>query len=339
MDREKYRPVVVVWNFSDHDKYVFRVRALGIPLYSFSQKASPLAKITTLTHLVRKLRPEVIHSYSFYTNLAAWVAALGTQVIAVGAVRSDIGNDKKCCGSFIGNLSARWPRGQIYNNFASAEKTRRSRSLFTPKQIWIVRNGLDLHEFATVPLSMNRRVRIVGVGSLLHIKRWDRLLVAAKLLKEEGLDFIIKIAGTGPLLSLLESQSRALGVEDQVQFAGYVDNIQNLLAESTFLAHTSDIEGCPNAVMEAMACGRAVVAADAGDISYLVEDGKTGFVVSAGDDKRFVQRLATLIQNRDLCCQMGQAARIKAEQEFGLTRLIEETLASYRLAGWKDSIA
>jgi glycosyltransferase involved in cell wall biosynthesis len=186
---------------------------------------------------------------------------------------------------------------------------------------------------------MNRRVRIVGVGSLLHIKRWDRLLVAAKLLKEEGLDFIIKIAGTGPLLSLLESQSRALGVEDQVQFAGYVDNIQNLLAESTFLAHTSDIEGCPNAVMEAMACGRAVVAADAGDISYLVEDGKTGFVVSAGDDKRFVQRLATLIQNRDLCCQMGQAARIKAEQEFGLTRLIEETLASYRLAGWKDSIA
>jgi hypothetical protein len=111
MDREKYRPVVVVWNFSDHDKYVFRVRALGIPLYSFSQKASPLAKITTLTHLVRKLRPEVIHSYSFYTNLAAWVAALGTQVIAVGAVRSDIGNDKKCCGSFIGNLSARWPRG------------------------------------------------------------------------------------------------------------------------------------------------------------------------------------------------------------------------------------
>ena len=65
--------------------------------------------------------------------------------------------------------------------------------------------------------------------------------------------------------------------------------------DQTFLAHTSDIEGCPNVVMEAMACGRAVVAMDAGDIPSLVEDRKTGFVVRCGDDATFTRRLGELI--------------------------------------------
>jgi glycosyltransferase involved in cell wall biosynthesis len=79
------------------------------------------------------------------------------------------------------------------------------------------------------------------------------------------------------------------------------------MATSTFLAHTSDVEGCPNVVMEAMACERAVVAMAAGDIPSLVEDGKTGFVVPRGDDAQFVERLVTLIINRELCRQMGEA--------------------------------
>ena len=87
--------------------------------------------------------------------------------------------------------------------------------------------------------------------------------------------------------------------------------------------------------MEAMACGRAVVAMAAGDIPSLVEHGKTGFVVPRGDDAQFVERLATLITNRELCRQMGEASRVKAEREFGLHRLVEETLNAYRQAGWR----
>ena len=48
-------------------------------------------------------------------------------------------------------------------------------------------------------------------------------------------------------------------------------------------------------------------------------------------------RMATLITNQDLCRQMGEAGRVKAEREFGLDRLVAETLAAYRAAGWKDA--
>jgi glycosyltransferase involved in cell wall biosynthesis len=88
--------------------------------------------------------------------------------------------------------------------------------------------------------------------------------------------------------------------------------------------------------MEAMACGLPVVAMEAGEISYLVEDSKTGFVVSQGDEAMFVRRLAELLSDDDLRSRLGLAAREKAQREFTLERLVLETLAVYRAAGWRD---
>jgi glycosyltransferase involved in cell wall biosynthesis len=121
-----------------------------------------------------------------------------------------------------------------------------------------------------------------------------------------------------------------------VQFLGVRQDIPELLAESSFLIHTAEEEGCPNVIMEAMACGRAVVAMDAGDIPYLVEDGKTGFVVGRGDVTTFAERVSRLLSDHDLCNRMGLAARLKAENEFRLERLLSETLDVYRAIGWSD---
>ncbi len=114
--------------------------------------------------------------------------------------------------------------------------------------------------------------------------------------------------------------------------------MSSLLKGSTFLVHAADAEGCPNVVTEAKTCGRAVMAMNAGDFPYLAEDGKTRFVVRLGDDAAFVERMVKLITDRrDPCHRMGDAGRAKAKREFGLDRLVEETLAAYRPVGWKDS--
>src|ERR1041385_5423741 len=89
MDRELYKPAVVVWNFCETDLHVATIRSLGVPLYSFTEIDSRVKKLWKLRHLIKRLQPEVIHSWSFYTNFAAYWAAMGTLTISLGSIRSD----------------------------------------------------------------------------------------------------------------------------------------------------------------------------------------------------------------------------------------------------------
>jgi len=335
LDRARYSPAIAVWNYREQDILVPQIQALDVPIYPYSPALSGAAKLKAFRRLVKQLQPEVIHSYGFYTNFAAYWGAWGTRAVAVGSVRSDFAGAQEVTGPWLGRLSYRWPTHQIYNSSSAAEAARRLRSPFVAKHLFIVRNGLDLERFRSSPAVADGPVRILGVGYLLPVKRWDRLLIAARELKERGMDGLFQIAGDGALHGQLEQQARELDVMDRVEFLGHRDDVPALLADATFLVHTADNEGCPNAVMEAMACGRAVVAMDAGDIAALVEDGKTGFVVPQGDSSTLVERMIKLIAEPDLCRQMGDAGRAKAEREFKLARLVTETLAAYRAAGAK----
>jgi glycosyltransferase involved in cell wall biosynthesis len=155
--------------------------------------------------------------------------------------------------------------------------------------------------------------------------------------RRDGAPCKVRIAGDGPERERLERQAYDLGISEYVEFLGVTVDVPGLLEKSRFLVHASDTEGCPNAVMEAMACGRPVVATDAGDVSLLVEDGKTGFVVRRGDEETFGQRVIQLMLDEELCHRMGVAARVIAEREFGLDHLVTRTLDAYRAAGWRDS--
>jgi glycosyltransferase involved in cell wall biosynthesis len=336
INREHYRPMVVVWDFREDDPYVARIKALGVPVQGFPTGTSRLSKMIEFCKIARHSRTEIIHSYTFHTNFAAYWASVCTGAIAIGSVRSDIITDMNECGPVLGRLSARWPRHQIFNSFASLQNARASGKRFLPSQAVVARNGVDLQRFRVTPLPQNGNICIAGVGSLLPLKRWDRVLRAAVALRQRGFRFVIKIAGTGPLRASLQQQAHELGIADCVKFVGRADDIAALFSRSAFLVHVSDLEGCPNAVIEAMACGRAVVATDAGDIPFIVDDCKTGFVVRRGDDSMLVERMVTLITDNDLCRSMGKAGRVKAEREFGLDRLVAETFAAYQAAGWND---
>jgi len=336
MDRDRYNPEVVVWSFRSDETYVRPLQELGVMLHSFPKNSSATSKLKWFRQIVLQIRPEVIHSYTFYTNFAAWFAAQEIATIPIGSFRSDFDYEKKGSGLFLGCLSGRWPRNQICNSYVAAARISQSRRLFVPKAIWVVRNGIDLQTFQKVTLPNSAPTVILAIGSLLPVKRWDRLLVLAAALKARGVDFIMRIAGDGPLRQSLERQAREYNLVSKVQFLGHSDDIPSLLRDAHFLVHASDTEGCPNAVIEAMACSRAVVAMDVGEIRLLVEDLYTGFVVPPGDGQIFADRVMQLITDSELCRRMGEAGRAKVEREFGLDRLITETLEVYSAAGWKS---
>jgi glycosyltransferase involved in cell wall biosynthesis len=334
MNRERYKPVVVVWNYNDKDPYVHEIMALGVPVLSLGNNLSRMGKLVAFRRMVSQLQPEVVHSYSFYTNLAAWWATRGSKALPIGSVRNNYFFELQSSGKILGRACARWPHTQICNSGAAKKTANDSKTLFKPKHMHVVRNGLDLNYFS--PRPMKHDGVLLAVGNLYPRKRWDRLIRIISALSTRGIRFQVRHVGDGPLREELKELARRQGVDGLIQFLGPRNDIPALLADSTFLVHTAEDEGCPNVVMEAMACGRAVIAMDAGDIPFLIEDGKTGFCVPRGNEAKFAERVSQLISDDDLCFRMGLAARAKAEREFGLERLISETLQAYKAFGWQE---
>jgi len=337
LDRQRYNPAVIVWNHNPQDHWAARLAGLNIPVLSAAprQKSLPL-RLMALRRTVREMGAEILHSYSFYTNFYGWTVAQGTPAIPIGSFQSGYWAHRRAKGPFLGRLCSRYPRFQISNNRRAVEEAESSGSWFRPERMAIVPNGVRLDYFSASPLPDNEEPLIVGLGSLVAYKRWELLIVAAGELARRGLRFRLTIAGEGPERRRLQDSARREDVADRLDLPGMVNDVPTLLARCSFLVHTSDVEGLPNTVLEAMACGRAVVATDAGDLPYLIEDGTTGFVVPRGDIERLSERMAVLLADRQKAVEMGRAGRKKAEAEYGVNRLVSETLAAYREAGWRD---
>lgn len=334
MDRQQYKPVVAVWGNSPDDHYTQHLHALDVPVVRLGEYSTRSAKLRALRSLVSAVRPEVIHSYTFYTNIVAWWAARGMEAIPIGSVRNNFIQDRRATGKVFGRLCGRWPSAQIFNSTAAEVNARQTTTLFRPRRIYVVKNGIDLARFS--PRPHPERGYILAVGNMFARKRWDRLIRAVAVLASKGQAFEVVHVGSGPLREDLESMAKNLHVGHLFRFLGARQDIPDLLAGASFLVHTAEDEGCPNVVMEGMACGRAVVGTDAGDIPYLVEEGKTGFVVPRDDEAALADRIATLLKHHELCRRMGDAGRRKAEQAFGIDRLRSETFSVYRTEGWED---
>ena len=326
---QEHEVTVAVWNFRDTDVYVAPIRATGATVVSIEKRGRG-NKVFALGRLLRASKFDVVQSFSFYLNVGVALAAVGTGTLAIGSVRSTLALAATESGPVLGRVSARWPAVQVYNNaFAAAEARRRL--WWRPRWIAIVANHIDVERFPDVEVPRNRT--IAAIGSLTPVKRWERLIALAARLRDRGIEASVVIAGEGPQRPFLEAEIARCGLQDRVTLLGYVPDVQRVLAGCAFLMHVSSSEGSPNAIIEALAAGRAVIATDVGDVPRLVCDGETGFVVPFESDDVLYERAALLLTRYDLSVAMGRCARRLARERFGSASLAHETLEAYRLGG------
>jgi glycosyltransferase involved in cell wall biosynthesis len=166
------------------------------------------------------------------------------------------------------------------------------------------------------------------LGRLSEEKNHAMLLRAAALLRSQGSDVRLLIAGDGPLRGELERQAAATGLAGAVEFAGYIRR-EGFFARAHALALCSRIENLPCAVLEAMARGRPVVATAVGGLPDLVEDGRTGFLVPDDDAECLARRIRELAGDPDLCGRMAATARRKLEREFSVETMVAKHVSLY----------
>jgi glycosyltransferase involved in cell wall biosynthesis len=108
---------------------------------------------------------------------------------------------------------------------------------------------------------------------------------------------------------------------DIVQFCGAIDNMRRVYAEGDLLVLTSDHEGTPNVLMEAMASGLPVVATDVGGVRELIQHGGNGFVIERNDEEALTCALTTLVESSELRKSFGSRSRESALARFSTTGL------------------
>ena len=136
------------------------------------------------------------------------------------------------------------------------------------------------------------------------------------------------LVGEGPERSRLEKLAAELGIAERVEFRGEVADVRAHLADARVVALTSEHEGTPNALLEAMAMGRPVVATPVGGIPDLVRDGVDGCLAEP-TPAALSEAIGALLTDDDLANVMAARARERAE-EFGWERVVALTGEAYR---------
>lgn len=129
-----------------------------------------------------------------------------------------------------------------------------------PDQVSVIANPPLPPDLAPLPFVLPDRPVIAGVGRLEPQKRWDRAIAALPLLADQRTTLVI--AGEGSERAALEAQVAALGLGERVLLPGHVDNVAPILAAASVAVLTSDFEGVPGALREALALGTPVVATE-----------------------------------------------------------------------------
>jgi glycosyltransferase involved in cell wall biosynthesis len=144
----------------------------------------------------------------------------------------------------------------------------------------------------------------------------------------------VVVCGGGSALTEAKELCRNLGVERVFSFPGWVhgDDKRRLLAGSHILVHPSHCEGMPNAVLEGMASGLAVVASRVGAIPDLVEDGRSGMLVEPGDADGLGRALVRLVQHPHERLRLGKAAREAVAREHDVEQAWRRILETMREA-------
>lgn len=318
------------------------LKAAGIPVTVIGKrwKVDPLALIR-LTRYLRRLAPDLVHTWLFAAN------AYGRQAALMAGVRRIVAGER-CVDPWKSWRELQIDRylvrrtDRIVTNSSGVRDFYVERGLPGEKFV-IIPNGVsvpctpsegelkkDRGEFLS-QLGLGPDAKLVGaVGRLWPQKRYKDLIWAAELLRVIRDDMHLVIFGDGPQRWRLERFRDQIGSRERVHFLGSRDDVARWLPQLDCYWLGSGYEGQSNALMEAMSAGLPVVATDIPGNRDLVVHEQTGFLVNVGDRAAFAHYTNRLLNDPPLARRLGAAGRERMKSDFSVAGMIQGHDALYR---------
>lgn len=333
--------VVAVCSLKSKGPYGEKLESLGIPVYSFEIAndsgfrglLSYLFSLFRLIRRVRSFRPQIVHAFLFRANLLARIAATLCRVsINISSIRI-IENDRPFY-FFLDRLTS----SLVTQYLAVSERVKEvtcERSHIDAERIRVIRNGIDLSPLASSDQPDDGRLALqfrIGPHSLVcgtvarlhHQKGIRHLIDAFVLLRADFPNLKLLVVGDGPERANLVNQAAALGVSQDVIFAGQQNMPFRCLKLMNVFVLPSLYEGFPNALLEAVAARVPVIASDVGGVHEFVRHEENGLLVPPGSPSKLADAIRSLLQNPEKAKLMATLAFDRIRKEFSLEGMLKE---------------
>jgi len=201
-----------------------------------------------------------------------------------------------------------------------------------PKKIFPIINGVDTVKFCPDYLkSVTKRKSlnidsdnfVVGsVGRLVDVKDYESLIYSASLVVKDYPVIKFILVGDGILRKKLEVLVCSLNLNKNFIFLGQRDDIPELLNILDVFVLSSIDEGLSNVILEAMACGKPIIATAVGGNIELIEHKRNGILVPIRDSHKIAEEIINLFKNKEMVVSMGRDARRSAVERFSMHRMV-----------------
>ena len=298
--------------------------------FGFRSTLDPVA-LRKLTRSLREWSPDLLHTHLWAPGIAGRAAAtwLGIPVVSTWHAPPVHWNRLGPIRTRARFLAERLTlRGVALTATSQATaKAWQSRIGDAPSRVSVIPNGIQLPA-STPPLG--QKPVVVHVGNLVPARDHFTLIEAAAIVHRRRPDVRWICAGDGPLRSQLESFVRRRGLEGVVEFVGLCSDVFSLLARARVSVLTSRSEGCPLALLEAMAVARPVVATGAPGVTEIIESGVNGVLATVGDPREVARAVEFLLRDEEQARRLGEAGQQTVRNRFALEIVTDRYEALYR---------
>ncbi len=320
--------------------YAEQLKSLGVPFYDINLQRHRIPKtVFEIKKIIEFNRIRIIHSQGaradFVSRLAGRFAKVDVNIctLAMPVEGFDVPKLTKTLYRFLDFLTEQYVDRFIVVS-DSLHRTIAQRKGEVSHRITRIYNGIELNQFARIhtaesvrpELGLNENDLVVGaVGRMVWQKGFEYLVKALPLVIERQPEIKLVLVGGGELLGRLKRLVSTLHLGRKVIFAGYRNDIKDVLTAMDIVVIPSLLEGFPMVTLEAMAMEKPIVATRIEGICEQITDGVNGLLVEPASHTVLAGKIITLLENRDFMSQVGRQARKTVEARFTVEEMLNRT--------------
>lgn len=337
-DRSRYEPEVCC--VISGGPLVDTAKRAGVRVHVLGRRGRfDTGALVRLVRIIRRGRFDVVHNHNFTALTVGVPAAILAGVNVLVRTEHNVTRSRGRVRDTLSKLAAMREDAQIAVS-GDVRRTHVAAGRIPPERFVTIRNGIEGIPRASAGARASVRVGLgllenafvcLNVGSLTPQKNRRTLLEAAARLKDmPNVRFVV--VGSGPEEARLKGLAEEMGLSDRVSFLGQRLDVPDLLAASDIFVLSSDWEGLPITILEAMSAGVPCVTTDVGGIPEVLTDGETGILVPPRDPDALAAGVRRLAGDAGFRRRIADAAEREFERRFRSEQMVRQTEALYDLA-------